>query len=166
MFWTKQFQSLEKSWSLILTSISSLIHRISSDCGFLRNFFGWPIEAWKFRLRKSKTCATYLYWYIFLFLVYWAIKSVLFESLHQNNHFDTNLIRLWKILFSLCTSYINRTEAELDRKELAIDLGETLLKANIPIEELNHPAFQWKKKIATHILHYFKKLPHIQYSPH
>ena len=40
-------------------------------------------------------------------------------------------------------SVINhRTEAELERKELAIDLGETLLKVNIPVEKLNHPAFR------------------------
>ena len=34
------------------------------------------------------------------------------------------------------------TQAEFDRKELATDLSETLLKANIPLEKLDHPAIR------------------------
>lgn len=41
------------------------------------------------------------------------------------------------------TSVINhRTQSELDRKELAVDLAETLIKANIPVEKLDHPAMR------------------------
>ena len=41
------------------------------------------------------------------------------------------------------TAVINhRTQAELDRKELALDLSETLIKANIPVEKLDHPAIR------------------------
>ena len=36
----------------------------------------------------------------------------------------------------------HRTQAEFDRKELATDLSETLLKANIPLEKLDHPAIR------------------------
>ena len=40
-------------------------------------------------------------------------------------------------------SVINyRTDAEFARKELAVDLSESLLKANIPIEKLDHPAIR------------------------
>ena len=35
-----------------------------------------------------------------------------------------------------------RTDAEYSRKELAIDLSEALIAANIPVEKLNHPALR------------------------
>ena len=34
-----------------------------------------------------------------------------------------------------------RSQAEFDRRDLAVDLSETLIKANIPVEKLDHPAF-------------------------
>jgi hypothetical protein len=35
-----------------------------------------------------------------------------------------------------------RTDAESSRKELAIDLSEALVAANIPVEKLDHPAIR------------------------
>ena len=40
-------------------------------------------------------------------------------------------------------SVINyRTDAEFARKELAVDLSEALVAANIPVEKLDHPALR------------------------
>ena len=36
----------------------------------------------------------------------------------------------------------HRTEAELERKELAVDLCKAMLKANTPLEKLSDPAFR------------------------
>ena len=34
-----------------------------------------------------------------------------------------------------------RSQAEFDRRDLAVDLSETMIKANIPVEKLDHPVF-------------------------
>ena len=44
--------------------------------------------------------------------------------------------RVWFTFLRICT------QAEFDRKELATDLSETLLKANISLEKLDHPAIR------------------------
>ena len=35
-----------------------------------------------------------------------------------------------------------RTDAKYTRKELAVDLNEALIAANVPIEKLDHPAIR------------------------